>query len=48
MPQMFKGLSYFEKFVPELIESKAVVHTGLFNQKRSAGIALSWNNILIY
>ena len=48
MPQMFKGLSYFEKFVPELIESKAVVHTGSFNQKRSAGIALSWNNILIY
>jgi predicted AAA+ superfamily ATPase len=46
MPEMFKGLSYFEKFNPELIESKTVVHTGLFNQNRTLGKVLSWNEIL--
>jgi predicted AAA+ superfamily ATPase len=46
MPEMFKGLSYFEKFNPSLIESKTVVHTGLFNQNRTLGKVLSWNEIL--
>lgn len=46
MPEMFKGLSYFEKFNPALIESKTVVHTGLFNQNRTLGKVLSWNEIL--
>ena len=46
MPSMFKGLSYFEKFVPELIESKTLVHTGLFNQNRTAGKVLSWKHLL--
>lgn len=45
MPDMFKGLSYFEKLKPTLIESKTVVHTGLFNQKRTNGIVTSWNDI---
>ena len=39
MPEMFKGLSYFEKKLkPELIKkTKSVVHTGLFNQERTLG-----------
>lgn len=45
MPSMFKGLNYFEKLVPELMESKTVVHTGLFNQNRTAGKVLSWKGI---
>jgi predicted AAA+ superfamily ATPase len=47
MPEMFKGLGYFEKFIPNLIDSKTVVHTGLFNQNRTAGKALSWKNIFV-
>ncbi|MFN5317873.1 MAG: ATP-binding protein [Bacteroidia bacterium] len=46
MPDMFRGLSYFEKFVPELIESKTLVHTGLFHQNRTAGKVQSWKEIL--
>ncbi len=46
MPDMFRGLSYFEKFVPDRIESKTLVHTGTFNQSRTAGKVLSWNGIL--
>lgn len=46
MTDQFKGLSYFEKFVPDLIESKTLVHTGLFNQKRTLGDVTSWKNIL--
>jgi predicted AAA+ superfamily ATPase len=45
MPDMFKGLDYFEKLKPDSIESKAVVHTGLFNQKRTAGAVVGWENI---
>ncbi len=43
---MFKGLSYMNKFMPDLIESKTIVHTGLFNQNRTAGEVLSWKKIL--
>ena len=43
---MFKGLSYINKFMPDLIESKTIVHTGLFNQNRTAGEVLSWKKIL--
>lgn len=42
---MFKGLSYFEKLIPELLETKTIVHTGLFDQNRSLGKVLSWKNI---
>ena len=45
-PDMFKGLSYMKKFMPDIIESKTIVHTGLFNQKRTAGEVLSWKKIL--
>jgi hypothetical protein len=44
-PTMFKGLSYFEKLIPELLESKTIVHTGLFDQNRSLGKVMSWKNI---
>ena len=46
IPDMFKGLSYMNKFMPDLIESKTIVHTGLFNQNRTAGEVLSWKKIL--
>lgn len=46
IPDMFKGLSYMKKFMPDLIESKTIVHTGLFNQNRTAGEVLSWKKIL--
>jgi predicted AAA+ superfamily ATPase len=46
MPEMFSGLSYFEKFAPNLINTKTLVHTGLYNQNRTAGKVLSWKNIL--
>jgi predicted AAA+ superfamily ATPase len=47
MPEMFKGLSYFVKFDSELIESKTLVHTGLFDQNRTLGHVLSWKNVFI-
>jgi len=47
MPHMFKGLTYFEKLKPELIQSKAVVHTGLFNQQRTLGKVMSWRELNI-
>lgn len=47
MPEMFKGLTYFEKLKPELIQSKAIVHTGLFNQKRTLGKVMSWKEIVL-
>jgi hypothetical protein len=46
MPEMFRGLSYFEKFIPDLIESKTLVHTGLYNQNRTAGKVQTWKDIL--
>lgn len=46
MPDMFKGLSYFEKLKPNLVQSKTLVHTGLFNQKRTLGNVNSWKEIM--
>jgi predicted AAA+ superfamily ATPase len=45
--EMFKGLSYFEKLKPDLIESKLVVHSGLFNQERTLGKVTSWKDIVL-
>lgn len=45
MPEMFKGMSYFEKLAPQLVASKTLVHTGLFTQNRSAGKVISWKNV---
>lgn len=45
MTDMFRGLNYFEKIKPELIESKTIVHTGLFNQERTLGAIKSWKTI---
>ena len=47
MPEMFKGLSYFEKLKSELIQSKSVVHTGLFNQERTLGKVVSWKGVIL-
>ena len=44
-PKMFKGLKYFEKQKPQLVESKTLVHTGLFQQKRSDAMVKSWKDI---
>lgn len=45
MPDMFKGLNYFDKLKSETIESKSLIHTGRFNQKRTAGDVVGWKNI---
>jgi len=45
MPDMFKGFQYFENLKPELVESKTLIHTGLFHQNRSAGTVKSWKSI---
>lgn len=45
MPNMFKGIAYFENLLPQSIEGKWLVHTGLFNQKRTAGRVISWKDI---
>lgn len=46
IPEMFKGLNYFEKLSPDLIDSKTLAHTGLFNQSRTAAKVVSWKSIL--
>jgi predicted AAA+ superfamily ATPase len=46
MTDMFKGLLYFEKFDPAHINSKTLVHTGLFSQNRTAAKVQSWKSIL--
>lgn len=45
MTDMFKGLTYFEKLKPDLIQSKAIVHSGLFNEQRTLGKVISWKEI---
>jgi hypothetical protein len=47
MTEMFKGLTYFEKLKPSLIQSKSLVHTGLFNQERTLGKVMSWREIML-
>ena len=47
MTDMFKGLNYLEKLKPELIESKTIIHTGLFNQERTLGKVTSWKEIIL-
>jgi predicted AAA+ superfamily ATPase len=47
MTEMFKGLTYFEKLKPSLIQSKSIVHTGLFNQERTLGKVMSWREIML-
>jgi uncharacterized protein len=44
MPKMFNGLAYFDKLASARIASKTLVHTGTFNQQRSAARVQSWNN----
>ena len=45
MPDMFKGLTYFEKLVPQLVKTKSVLHCGNFNQNRELGKVSSWIDI---
>jgi predicted AAA+ superfamily ATPase len=47
MPDMFKGLSYFEKVMPDLVKSKTLVHTGNFDQIRLQGAIQGWKNLTI-
>jgi Holliday junction resolvase-like predicted endonuclease len=44
MPNMFNGLAYFDKLASVRIASKTLVHTGTFNQQRTAARVQSWNN----
>ena len=45
MPDMFKGLTYFEKLAPRLVKTKSVLHCGNFNQNRELGKVSSWIDI---
>ena len=45
MNTMFKGLEYFEKQDPNLVKSKTLIHTGLFNQTRTQAQVSSWAKI---
>lgn len=46
MPDLFKGLSYFEKIAEgEDISRKTLLYAGKENQKRSVANVLSWRNI---
>ena len=45
MPDMFKGLTYFEKLVPQIVKTKSVLHCGNFNQNRLLGNVSSWIDI---
>jgi predicted AAA+ superfamily ATPase len=45
MSDMFKGLTYFQKLSPELVKSKTLVHTGLFNQERNQVKVRTWKEI---
>lgn len=45
MSDMFKGLSYFQKLSPDLVKSKTLVHTGLFNQDRNEVRVRSWKEV---
>ena len=45
MPDMFKGLTYFEKLAPQLVKTKSVLHCGNFNQNRELGKVSSWIDI---
>lgn len=37
MADMLKGLTYFEKLKPQLIEDKSLVHSCLINYERTLG-----------
>jgi uncharacterized protein len=45
MQDMFRGLEYFEKWSPQKIKTKTLIHTGLFDQNRSIAKVQSWLNI---
>jgi uncharacterized protein len=45
MQDMFKGLEYFEKWSPQKIKTKTLIHTGFFDQNRSIAKVQSWLNI---
>jgi predicted AAA+ superfamily ATPase len=45
-PEMFNGLTYFEKLAPQLVKSKTLVHTGSMNQSRSMGSVVGWESLL--
>lgn len=44
MSNMFNGFAYFNKLASARIASKTLVHTGTFNQQRTAARVHSWNN----
>jgi uncharacterized protein len=45
MQDMFRGLEYFEKWSPQKIKTKTLIHTGFFDQNRSIAKVQSWLNI---
>jgi uncharacterized protein len=45
MSDLFKGLNYFEKIYPQIVNSKTLLYGGLENQKRTGLEVISWKNI---
>lgn len=45
LPEMFKGLSYFQNLAGDLVKTKTLVHSGHQIQKRTDGLVLGWEKI---
>jgi predicted AAA+ superfamily ATPase len=45
MSDLFKGLSYFENLLPQIVKSKSLIYAGLENQKRTNEDVVSWYNL---
>ena len=45
MPDLFKGLEYFESLAKDLVKTKTLVYAGLENQKRTIADVVSWHDI---
>jgi hypothetical protein len=45
MPDMFKGLTYYDNLDAVSVQSKMLMHTGNFTQERALGKVESWINI---
>jgi len=45
MSDLFKGMSYFENLLPQIVKSKSLIYAGLENQKRTNENVVSWYNL---
>lgn len=45
MPEMFKGLQFFEKLIKQKNLTKVLIHAGNTSHERTASKVLAWNNL---